>query len=54
VPIEIALKVSEKILAGEEFATYITIPAFPEGGCCKGLGNYEQSTVWRSVLLTSK
>lgn len=30
VPIEIALKVSEKILAGEPFAAYCVIPLFPK------------------------
>ena len=38
VPIEIALKVADKILSGEHFATYITIPAFPEGESCEYIG----------------
>ena len=31
VPIEIALKVSERIMAGQHFAAYCVIPLFPEG-----------------------
>ena len=36
VPIEIALKVSERILEGQHFAAYCVIPLFPEGECCVG------------------
>ncbi len=31
VPVEIALKVSEKIMEGQPFAAYCVIPLFPEG-----------------------
>ena len=32
VPIEIALKIVQKINAGERFMAYIMVPLFPEGG----------------------
>lgn len=32
VPMEIALKVASKIYAGEDFAAYVVLPMFPEGG----------------------
>lgn len=31
IPIEIALKIAEKIKAGERFSAYIVIPMWPEG-----------------------
>ena len=34
VPVEIALKVSEKIMEGKHFAAYCVIPLFPEGERC--------------------
>ncbi len=37
VPLEIALKIAEKIRAGQGFAAYIVLPLWPEGALPPGL-----------------
>ena len=39
VPLEIALKIAEKIRAGQAFAAYIVLPLWPEGAPPTGLGS---------------
>jgi phospholipase D1/2 len=53
VPIEIALKIADKIHRGERFAAYILMPMFPEGVVARRPGFlYFQSTVQQRALGT--